>query len=147
MKKSIFTLLIIMGLGSAYADGYDYPYLAFEDQNGAVQTVAVEALVLTVQNGQIVATNSDGSQTFTLTDLSKMYFSTTGSGTTAIQAVSPQGETAGEFSASAQQPVEVYTMTGTKLGQFENLNTARTSLVKGIYVVKSASQTFKIAVQ
>ena len=74
MKKILFLILFA---GSALSSlAYDYPYLAFQTSNGSVTTVAVESLTLTVSGSSLVATNDDGSVTLSLSDLSKMYFTT-----------------------------------------------------------------------
>ena len=136
MKKSLLLFFAMMGLTATQADNYDYPYLVFQQSDGTVQSVAVESLVLTIDNGQLVATNASGTQSFTLSQLSQMYFATN---VTAIGEV--------ETATITDQPVEVFTLAGTAVGKFENISQAKAALSKGIYVVKSESQTLKIAVR
>ncbi len=126
----------MMGVATAHAEDYDYPYLAFQTVDGSLQTVAAEGLVITFADGKLVASNGDGSRPFTLSDLSKMYFSTSAEEADAIGEVE-----------SADSPVEIYTVAGICVGRYESLKDARGSLEKGIYVVKSGSRTTKMMVR
>ena len=123
----------MVALGAMTAQAYDYPYLTFQMTDGTVQSVAVDDLTIAFSDGQLVATNADGSQTFTLTELSKMYFSTT---STAIEDVT-----------ASEAAVEVYTVQGVSKGTFDSMQTAKASLGKGIYIIKCDGSTFKIAVK
>ncbi len=137
MKKALFIFLSMMGLPSAHADTYDFPYLAFKQNNGTVQTVAVQSLVLTFSNGTLIATNSDGSKSFILADLQKMYFttSTEASGITDVE-------------TPTDSPVEIFTVSGIAVGKYDTLAAAKDALAKGIYIAKQQNgSTFKIAVK
>lgn len=124
---------------SMKADG-EFPYLTFVGSDGTVTSLGVESLEMTVtEDGNLVAVNGDGSKTFTLTSLAKMYFSTgdesTASGITMTEAEGTTGE------------VEVFTLTGISLGKFTDSAKAKESLEHGVYILKSKSQTFKITVR
>ena len=135
MKKSFFFLLTLAAVATAQAD--DYPYLTFQTAGGESTSVLTSSLVIPFSGGNLVATASDGTATtLPLSGLSKMYFSA--SGTTGIE------ETP---AATTDEPVEVFTLAGISLGQYENLKHAQTTLAKGIYVVKSPSRTLKISVR
>lgn len=134
MKK---WLLAIIGLTTATvsAQAYDYGYLTIETADGTTTSLAVEQLKLTFADGQLVATNGDGSQTFTLAQLAKMYFST--NGTNGIsQTVSDD-----------TQSVEVFTVGGLSLGTFDTLSAAKSTLGTGLYIIKKDNKTIKIAVK
>ena len=135
MKKSVFILMALAGSLAAQAD--DFPYLTIQATDGTEQSVAVESLKLTFSNGQLVATNSDGTQTFALSSLSKMYFSTT--------------QTAGISTTISSTPtegsVEVYSLSGMFMGQFESMTKAKESLRPGVYVMKTKTRTLKITVK
>lgn len=119
----------------ASANAYEYPYLTFEQADGTLQTVSVESLVLTFTDGKLIATNADGTLSLPLTDLSKMFFST--SGTTGI--------TAEEL--NADEEVEVYSASGILMGKYDNLEAARQSLHRGIYIIKTNQSTKKITIK
>ncbi len=57
--------------------GDSYSYLTFEKSDGTTSSVALSDLSMTLDGSKtsLTAVNQSGSQTFTLTDLSKMYFS------------------------------------------------------------------------
>lgn len=136
MKKTVLLVLGLVGTVMAHAD--DYTYLTFLDSNGTEQSVTATELVITFSNGQLIATDNSGKvTTIALSELNKMYFSNR---TTAIDG------TEAEDSMKSQE-VEVYTLEGTPIGNFENIQQARTTLQKGIYVAKTASQAIKVAIQ
>ena len=133
MKKILFLILFA---GSALSSlAYDYPYLAFQTSNGSVTTVAVESLTLTVSGSSLVATNDDGSVTLSLSDLSKMYFTTEAA--TGISNVS----------SNTGNEVDVYTIAGIYIGRYSSFASARDRLGSGVYIVKSESRTQKITVK
>ena len=134
MKKLLFTTLIT--LGTLQAQAYDYPYLVFQNTEGTTTVIAVESLSITISDGQLVATNADGTQSFALTDLSKMYFT-------------KQADLTGISNAGTQEDevVEVFTTGGIKLGKYLNINEAKSSLKPGLYILKSKQKSFKIVVK
>lgn len=133
MKK---LLLSLMALASATAiHAYDYPTLTFRTSDGTEQAVSVESLTLTVTGESLVASNTEGKVTLTLTDLDKMYFTTTPSGIDDIG------------TDAAATAVDVYTLTGTKAGSYPRLGQAKGSLEPGIYVIRTHNGTQKVAIQ
>lgn len=135
MKKGFLFVLGLAGTLMAHAD--DYPYLTFLNTNGTEQSVVATGLIITFSDGQMIATDNGGKvTTISLSDLNKMYFS---SGTSAIENTETEEET-------KDSEVEVFTLEGTSLGKYEDIQQATTSLQKGVYVVKRSHQTLKIAV-
>lgn|SRR5574344_1042715 len=133
MKKTILILTMLMGTFAA--DASDYPYLVFQTTGGSKQSIAVENLTLTISDGKLVAKNETTNQNYLLSELSEMYFSTT---VTGIENVN----------ASAQdEGVEVYSASGISFGKFSSVDEARQNLQKGMYIVKSSSETYKITVK
>lgn len=134
MKKLILLLTATVLTMSAHA--YDYPYLTFQNSDGTQTSVSVESLSITVNDGNLVCTNSDGTTNISIAELSKMFFSTDGT-PTGISAVSTK--TSGD--------VEIYTLTGISLGKFQSLSQAKDNLNSGIYLIKSDTGTSKIAIR
>ena len=132
MKRILTAIGLFAGVLAAHA--YDYPYLTVQTTDGTTKSVSVESLVLTFQNGQLVATNGDGSQSFALSSLSKMFFSTT---TNAIE----------RPAATASGTVEVYSLSGIALGRYESMTQAKNALKQGIYLMKQNGQTKKVAIK
>ena len=133
MKKMALATLI--SLGTLQTQAYDYPYLVFQNIEGSTTVMAVESLTITISDGKLVATNADGTQSFSLTDLSKMFFTQT-----ADLTVISSAETSDEA-------VEVFTTGGMKLGKFQDVSTAKASLKPGLYILKSKSKTTKFLVK
>ena len=111
-----------------------YPYLTFELTDGTKVSVSVSSLTLTVNGTTLKA----GSQTFTISNLSKMYFSSTDetSGATAID----------ELTADDLEGKEIYDLNGHKI-ELQITNYELPKLPRGVYIVKSKNKTCKIVVR
>lgn len=131
MRKELLALALLTGTLSAQAD--DYPYLIFETTDGSRTPVEVESLTIQIVDGNLVA----GGKTFSLTSLSKMFFATTADATSGIK----------DLRSADSGAVEVYSLNGMSLGNYNNVSEAKQSLQRGIYVIKSGSKTFKVAVK
>lgn len=114
----------------------DYDYLAFRSNDGTVACLSVSNLKITFSNGLLVAVNSETNQTFSLSDLNKMYF--TNSTVTNIVETLP---------TDSNTEVEVFTTSGVSMGRFSNLQQARQMLSMGVYIVKQSDKIYKIAVK
>jgi len=122
MKKILATILMMVGIMTASAA--DYPYLTFETTDGEKISVSVSSLTMTISGTTLTV----GSQSFTLTNLNKMYFSTTDeSTTTGINEIK---------NVSLDECTEIYDMNGMKV--------TRQQMTKGIYIVKTNKGTHKI---
>ena len=131
MRKKLLVLALLMGTFSAQAD--EYPYLIFETTDGCRTPVEVESLTIQIVDGNLVA----GGKIFALTSLSRMFFATTSDATSGIE----------DLRSAENGVVEVYSLNGVSLGSYNNVSEARQSLQRGIYVIKSGSETFKVAVK
>lgn len=132
MKKVLLTFIAMLAMLSVRAD--EYPYMIFQTTDGTIHAMAVESLNMEINNGQLVATNNEETQTFTLTDLSRMFFCTDSTG---IEEV---------FSDDAGE-VTVFTVMGVFVGKYPNANEAVNALNGGVYLLKTKYNTIKIAVQ
>jgi hypothetical protein len=132
MKSFILGILMMVGTLPTMAESY--PYLTFELTDGTKVSVSVSSLTLTV-NG---TTQKAGSQTFTISNLSKMYFSSTDetSGATAID----------ELTADDLEGKEIYDLNGHKI-ELQITNYELPKLPRGVYIVKSKNKTCKIVVK
>jgi hypothetical protein len=129
-----FILGILMTIGALPMMAGDYPYLTFELTDGTKVSVSVSSLTLTVNGTTLKA----GSQTFTISNLSKMYFSSTDetSGATAID----------ELTADDLEGKEIYDLNGHKI-ELQITNYELPKLPRGVYIVKSKNKTCKIVVK
>lgn len=116
---------------TAQAD--DYTYLAFQTSDSTVSTVSVNNLVITFSGTQLLAVSSDDSKTFTLSDLSQMYFTNTS--TSGIKSVSID---------KLDGPVKAYSTDGIFMGTFNTSDDAKTKLPKGIYILRQGNKTAKL---
>ena len=123
MKKFFLFLTILVGTLTAQAE--DYTYLTFETTDGAKASVAVADLTLTISGTTLTA----GTQSFTLSNLSKMYFSNTDE-TTGIEAIT---------SATLDEATDIYDLQGHKV--------TKAQMQKGVYIVKTKNRTYKIVMK
>jgi len=125
MKRIILFMTMLVGVLTAHAD--NYAYLTFETTDGAKASVSVEGLTLTISGTTLTV----GTQSFTLSNLSKMYFSTTDeTGTTGISEV---------MKANLDEATEIYDLQGHKV--------SKDQMRRGVYIVKTNSRTYKMVVK
>ena len=124
MKKLFLLLTVLVTTLTAQAEGYTY--LTFETTDGAKASVSVENLTLTISGTTLTA----GSQQFTLSNLSKMYFSTSDETATGIEEIT---------SASIEEATDIYDLQGHKV--------SKEQMRKGVYIVKTKSRTYKMVVR
>ena len=124
MKKIILFLTMLVGTLTAQADSYTY--LTFETTDGVKASVSVEELTLTISGTTLTA----GTQSFTLSNLSKMYFSNTDETTTGIEVIT---------SATLDEATDIYDLQGHKV--------TKEQMHKGVYIVKTNSRTYKMVVR
>ena len=125
MMKKIFILLTVL-LATLTAQAEGYTYLTFETTDGAKASVAVENLTLTINGTTLTA----GSQQFTLSNLSKMYFSASDETATGIEEIN---------SAAIEEATDIYDLQGHKV--------TKEQMKKGVYIVKTNSRTYKMVVR
>ena len=124
MKKIILFIMALVGALTVQAD--DYAYLTFETTDGTKASVAVSSLTLTISGSTLTA----GSQTFTLSNLSKMYFSASDETATGIEEIT---------AATLDEAAEIYDLQGHKV--------SKDQMHKGVYIVKSSNRTYKMIVK
>ena len=123
---------MLVGSLSIHADDA-YPYLTFETTDGAKASVAVDSLTLSVKGTTLTA----GDKQFTLSNLSKMYFSTEDETTAGIRE---------ELSVKSEEIIEVYDLQGKKV-ESEEWKVKRENLPRGIYIVRMKDKTYKLMVR
>ena len=124
MKKLFLLLTVLVTTLTVQAESYTY--LTFETTDGAKASVSVENLTLTISGTTLTA----GSQQFTLSNLSKMYFSTSDETATGIEEIN---------SASIEEATDIYDLQGHKV--------SKEQMRKGVYIVKTKSRTYKMVVR
>ena len=113
-------------IGALTAHAEDYAYLTFETTDGAKVSVSVSSLTLTISGTTLTA----GEQSFTLSNLSKMYFRKTDETSTDIKAITAD---------DLNDITDIYDLSGRKI--------AKEQMRQGVYVVKTTNGTYKIAVK
>ena len=106
-------------------EGNGYAYLTFEMKDGEKVSLATSSLTLTINGNTLLA----GEQSFSLSNLNKMYFSKTDE-TTGIE------ETA---IATLDKGADIYNLQGHKV--------SKEQMHKGVYIIKTKDRTYKIFVK
>lgn len=123
MKK--FCILFMMLVGALTIQAEDYPYMTFETTDGVKVSVPVESLTLTISGNTLMA----GTQSFTISNLSKMYFSTADE-TSGIEEIT---------NATLDEATDIYDLQGHKV--------SKEQMKKGAYIVKTKNRTYKMIVK
>jgi len=135
MKNTLILILTFTTSLMTYANDYTYNYLVFTTQDGTEKAIAVENLKLSFVDGQLVVDNGVESQTYSLTSLSKMFFSES-----TVDGIV-------ETVINGNEDVDVFTVSGIWMGKFGNVDDAKKSLQRGVYVLKQGKTTSKIAIK
>ena len=125
MRKIVLLFMALVGALTVQADDA-YAYLTFETTDGAKASVSVESLTLTISGNTLTA----DSQTFILSNLSRMYFSKTDETISGIEEIT---------SATLDEATAIYDLQGHKV--------SKEQMKKGIYVVKTKNKTYKMIVK
>ena len=123
MKKIAFFLLAFVSVQNIQAE--EYSFLTFETTDGAKASISVKSLSLNISGTTLTA----GQQSFILSNLSKMYFSSTDE-TTGIEEIT---------SVTLDEATDIYDLQGHKM--------TKAQMKKGIYIVKTKQGVHKILVK
>ena len=126
MKKVLLFLTFMIGMLTAHAE--EYAYLTFETTDGAKISVPASSLTITISGTTLTA----GSQSFTLSNLDKMYFSTSDL-TSGIESLE-------NIRLTIDEATDIYDLQGRKVSK-DQLRSGQ------VYIVKTKSGTHKIAMQ
>ena len=117
--------------GTLTAQAADYQYLTIEKSDGTATSLTAVGLNISYSDTQLTATNGQETATFTLSEVSRMYFSNTKQDTaTGIS----------EVNALPDSNAEVYDLQGHRLPQGARLR-------KGVYLIKENGKTRKVTVK
>ena len=133
MRTKIFLVLLLC---TVMAQAEEYAYLVFVNQNNDTTALSVAGMTLSVNANSLTVTNAEGTTNFTLTDLQFMQFMT------------EDGQMASKLDnvLDANAPIDVYTISGAKVGHYNSLLEATGVLGKGSYVMTNGriSQTIVV---
>ena len=135
MKKILVLVVAVVCAGIAQAA--DYPYLVFVNQSNDTTALSVTDMTLKVNDNSLTVTNAEGTVNFTLTDLQFMQFMTA------------DGQMAQRLDQvlDANDPIDVYSILGVKVGHYNRLLEAAGVLVKGSYVITNGKNSQTILLQ
>ena len=123
MKKLLLSLMLLLGTLTVSAE--EYTYLTFEMTDGARVSVSTSSLTISVSGSTLKA----GDRSVTISNLSKMYFSTHDE-STGIETL---------YISDWNEITDIYDLNGRKVMKDQMKN--------GVYVVRSKNGTHKMAVK
>lgn len=129
MKQTLLLISVLAGATTAIAS--DFPSMVFELKDGSTLRVNSERLTITFDDNNLTAKHSDGSNTISLSDLSKLYFTTDAASLI-------------ELDANVLGEVDIYTTGGIHAGHYQSAQEAMNVLPEGVYLIKSGDITLKI---
>ena len=130
MKKRILTMSMLAALsGQLLAD--DYGYMVFTMSDGTTQSISANGLSLSFSNGSLTAKSGTNTLTISLTNLTKMAFSTEND--TAVTEIGELG------TLPLDDTAEIYDLRGHQV--------TKAQMRKGVYIVKTKSRTYKVNVR
>ena len=130
--RKILVIVTILFCGMAM-QAENFAYLVFTNTSGAATVLSAAGLTMNVNGNSLEVTSGTTHTTFTLTELREMQFS--------------NDPTAIDNMLDADQPVQVFTPTGVRIGTFESLLKAAGSLDKGVYVITNGKNSQTIVLQ
>lgn len=131
MKKLVLVLFLLLGIQSKAAE---YSYMIFVSSDASETSMAVSNLSFSVSGTTLTATNTATSKTFVLSELAKMYFSTSANGISSL------------FASGSNGSVTVFNLAGVQIGEFSDYSSLIKSLQKGVYIIKQGRETQKISI-
>lgn len=130
--NKFLTCIIFVGMAFS-GSAADYSAIKLVEADGTEHNLPSAGLEFTVNDGILTATTSEGTHSFPIIQLSKMFFSAN-SGTEAI-------------ASDCNCTVDIFNTDGTEAGSYPSLDAALNSLASGLYIVKTNGKSFKIAVK
>ena len=132
MKKVFLLLAVCCGM---FAHASTYNFLVFTNAEGTKTAFGVKNLTLNVVGDTLQVTNADGTVNLILAGLASMQFSNENIATDL------------ENVLNADEPVHVFSLSGTSLGVHGSLIEAAQKLGTGTYVISNGSITQTIVVK
>jgi hypothetical protein len=112
-----------------------YSYLVFTNTAGTTTAFSVPNLTLTVEGSNLQVKNDEGTVNLVLADLAAMQFSATGT-LTAVENV-----------LLGDEPVQIFSVSGVRIGSFGSLLEAAQQLSAGAYVISNGKNSQTIVVR
>lgn len=112
-----------------------YSYLVFTNTAGTTTAFSVPNLTLTVEGSNLRVKNDEGTVNLVLADLAAMQFSATGT-LTAVENV-----------LLGDEPVQIFSVSGVRIGSFGSLLEAAQQLSADAYVISNGKNSQTIVVR
>lgn len=127
----LFSLLFVMS--ASWLHAADYNFLTFRQADGTEQSFGISGLTLTFSDGNLVVQQGGTTQTFPLSELNKMFFS--------------ESATAIAQPSSVPTAIQVFSVSGVRVGEFQSAEKMGQQLPQGVYMIKQGDKTVKVYIK
>lgn len=132
--NKITTLLLLLCSFTIAAQEAAFSHMEIRDKSGKQYFLSADGLRLSVNDGNLTATDTQNTITLPIADLSTMAFCSDPAGVE-------------DIAADTDTPVDAYTVTGLHIGRFSNIEAARSGIaVPGLYIMKTSGSTTKMII-
>ena len=148
MKRIFLAALLLTGSLALMADDYQFLTVAHSSVEKSIELASIQKITFEVAAGNVVVTTTEGEVRFPISEMEKMYFSTTA---TALEALPLKSEgltlKGGQLKVKGDGLLRIYAANGTvqRMAQVQGeASISLENLPKGIYIVNLGDQTIKI---
>jgi len=148
MKKIVLAMVLGTASLSMMADDYQYLTIANKSNENSIELASIQKITFDVAAGNVVVTTTEGEARFPISEMEKMYFSTT---PTALEALPVKSEglklERGTLKVKGNGILRIYGSNGAlqRMAKVEGeSNISLENLTKGTYIVVLGNQTIKI---
>ncbi len=148
MKRILLSTIFLAGSLSLMADDYQYLIVSSNSQEQNIELAAIQKITFEVSAGNVVVTTTEGEVRFPISEMEKMFFSTT---PTAIEAMPKKSETLavsnGALKVKGEGLLRIFASNGALLRMAKvegETSISLDNLPKGTYIVNMGKQTIKI---
>ncbi len=148
MKRIFLAALFLTGSMGIMADDYQFLTVAHSSVEKSIELANIQKITFEVAAGNVVVTTTEGDVRFPISEMEKMYFSTTA---TAIKALPLKSEgltlMGTQLKVKGDGLLRIYAADGTlqRMAKVEGESCiSLENLPKGIYIVNLGDQTIKI---
>ena len=127
MKKLLIMAMLAIGT-TAFAEDYKYLTMGYNSVEKSIDLSTIQKI--TCENGNVVVTTSNGNETFQLSEMEKMYFSSEATAIKGVQAEASQAEKT------------VYDLAGRRISA-SSVYSASPVLPKGVYIINGKKVVVK----
>ena len=148
MKKVLFTLWLAVTGVAASAEDFQYLTVKTNEAEQSITLATIQKITFDTKANNVVVTTSEGTVTFPIEEMQKMFFASTPS---AIKQLPLQSEALrvrnGNLEVQGRGFVYIYSSNGTLMQAAkveDGASISLSNLPKGVYIINKEGQTIKV---